>query len=146
MMVTLVIMSILATSAFQLAELNTRRQQEKALRDALWQIRNAIDAYKRASDEGHLVRNSAQSGYPPSLSSLTDGVVDAKDPTGAKIYFLRRLPSDPMMDDAIAGVSTKWGERSYESPPDNPQPGHDVFDIYSRSDKIGLNGVPYKEW
>jgi len=146
MLVTLVIMGILATSVFQLSELNLRRQQEKDLRTALWQIRNALDAYKQASDEGHIVRSADQSGYPPTLNALVEGVADAKSPSGSKLYFLRRIPADPMASDAIAGVQQGWGQRSYESPPDRPESGKDVFDVYSQSDKTGLNGVPYREW
>jgi general secretion pathway protein G len=75
-----------------------------------------------------------------------DGVDDQRSPTRQKIYFLRRLPPDPMMT-AIGGKPAEsWGVRSYASPPDEPAEGDDVFDVYSKSDKLGLNGVPYRNW
>jgi general secretion pathway protein G len=80
------------------------------------------------------------------------GIPDAKSPDKKLIYFLRRLPRDPMFTDLdVAGIENTpaadtWGKRSYESPPDSPKEGDDVFDVYSRSEAIGLNGIPYREW
>ncbi len=86
------------------------------------------------------------SGYPPNLKVLVDGVTDITDPKGSKkIYFLRRLPRDPFGDGAAVPEDT-WGLRSYESPPTEPKPGKDVYDVRSLSSEKGLNGVPYAEW
>jgi general secretion pathway protein G len=115
------------------------------LRSALRQLREAIDAYKQASEDGHIARLADQSGYPHSLRVLVDGVEDARDPKKRKIYFLRRIPRDPMFPEQIAAEQT-WGLRSYASPPDNPRAGEDVYDVYSLSGANGLNGVPYREW
>jgi general secretion pathway protein G len=146
LLVTLAIISILAAAAFPLSELSTRRAKERELREALWQIRGAIDAYRKAVDEGRILRSPDQSGYPPTLATLVEGVTDARDPISRKIYFLRRIPRDPMAEDTSAAPEQTWGKRSYESPPDAPREGKDVFDVYSLNKSTGLNGVPYREW
>jgi general secretion pathway protein G len=145
LMVTLAIVGILAAGLFPLAELDRRRGQEQELRRALRDIREAIDAYKRATDDGKVAKSVDASGYPPSLEVLVQGVADAKAGSDKRIYFLRRLPADPL---APAGVAAArgWGKRSYASPPDTPAEGADVFDVYSQAEGIGLNGVPYREW
>jgi general secretion pathway protein G len=146
LLVTLAIISILAAAAFPLSEMSVRRNKERELREALWQIRNAIDAYRKAVDEGRILRSPDQSGYPPTLPTLVEGVTDAKDPAGRKIYFLRRIPRDPMAENAALPAERSWGKRSYESPPDAPREGKDIFDVHSLSTSVGLNGVPYREW
>ncbi len=145
MLVTIVIVAILASVAMPLSELSQQRSKEKELREALREIRTAIDAYKQAQDEGRITRSLDQSGYPPKLAVLVEGVTDAKSPVSKKIYFLRRVPKDPFADDSADAEST-WGKRAYDSPPDQPREGRDVYDVYSLSDRIGLNGVPYREW
>lgn len=145
-LVTAAIIAVLASIALPLSELAMKRGKEAELRRALMQIRDAIDAYKRASDEGRIVRSADQSGYPPTLGALTEGVTDARSPSGAKIYFLRRLPRDPMYREQGGPPEMTWGLRSYESPSSEPKAGKDVFDVYSRSDRIGLNGARYREW
>jgi general secretion pathway protein G len=138
MLVTLALVALLASLALPLAEVSTQRAKERDLRHALRTLRGAIDAYKDAADANRIERKADASGYPPALEVLVEGVRDAKDPKGARIYFLRRLPRDPFGED--------WGLRSYESPPDEPREGKDVFDVYSKSEGAGLNGVPYREW
>lgn len=59
---------------------------------------------------------------------------------------MRKLPRDPMFDNPDIPNADTWGKRSYESPPDDPDEGDDVFDVYSRSNKVGLNGIPYNRW
>jgi general secretion pathway protein G len=125
--------------ALPLAELAVQRGKEKELRQSLREIREAIDAYKHAADEGRVERPADASGYPPTLAALADGVPDKKKTDGSKLYFLRRVPRDPMGD-------ADWGLRSYASSAQDPQPGKDVYDVYSRSEDTGLNGVPYKQW
>jgi general secretion pathway protein G len=139
LLITVAIMGLLASVALPLAEVTVQRGKEQDLRRSLREIREAIDAYKRAVDDGAVEKGLDKSGYPPTLAVLTEGAVDKKDPDGKRIYFLRRIPVDP-----ISGE--QWGLRSYASAADAPQPGQDVFDVYSRSDQIGLNGVPYREW
>jgi general secretion pathway protein G len=145
LIITVAIVAILASAALPLAQISVQRGKEQELRTALRQIREAIDAYKQAVDEGRVARAADASGYPPALDALVAGVDDAKLPVRKSIYFLRRLPRDPFAPENIPATET-WGRRSYASPPDAPREGSDVFDVYSLSERIGLNGVPYKEW
>jgi len=145
LLVTLVIVGILASVALPLSEVSRQRARERELREDLREIRSAIDAYKQAVDDGRVMKSLDQSGYPPKLSVLVDGVADVKSPDSRKIYFLRRIPRDPFSDDSVDAESS-WGKRSYDSSPDAPREGKDVYDIYSLSDRTGLNGVPYREW
>lgn len=148
LMVVVAIVAILASSAMPFREIAIKREKEQELRLALRQIRTAIDAYKQAADEGLVEKNADESGYPRRLEDLVEGVPNIKDPNKSTIYFLRRLPRDPMLaeiDQDVPDADT-WEKRSYASPPDNPEEGDDVFDIYSRSDRMGLNGVPYNQW
>ncbi|TBO30446.1 type II secretion system protein [Aquabacterium lacunae] len=145
MLVVVSIMSVLAMIALPLAELSAKRSKEEELRSGLRQIRGAIDRYKQLVDMGHVIRVEGASGYPPDLSVLTSGVPDAKSAKGEMIFILRRLPRDPFAADDLAAEQT-WRLRSYQSPPDAPVPGADVFDVRSGSDGVGLNGVPYAHW
>jgi general secretion pathway protein G len=145
LVVTLAILGILAAIAVPVVELAVKRTREQELRYTLRQIRDGIDAYKRAWDEGRIARKVEETGYPPRLEVLVEGVEDQRSPTKAKIYFLRRIPGDPMAPAGVAGAES-WGKRSYASPPDEPKEGDDVYDVYSLSTGTGINGVPYKEW
>ncbi|MCP5246369.1 MAG: type II secretion system protein [Burkholderiales bacterium] len=152
LMIVVAIMGVLATAAMPLRELVVKREKEQELRMALRQIRNAIDAYKQAVDDGRIEKKADESGYPPTLEDLVIGVPDIKSTEPRNIYFLRRLPRDPMFEDMdVAGIeetpaADTWGKRSYESSAENPQEGDDVFDVYSRSEMIGLNGLEYNKW
>lgn len=145
MLVTVAIVAILASVAIPLSELSQQRAKERELRQALMEIRTAIDNYKQAADEGRILKSLDQSGYPPKLSVLAEGVVDAKSPVSKKIYFLRRIPRDPFAENWMSAESS-WGKRSYDSPPDAPSEGRDVYDVYSQSPRAGLDGTPYREW
>ena len=147
LVITVAIISLLATAVVPSAQLLYQRERERELRVALRTIRGAIDAYKTASDAGRIKKKADKTGYPPDLQTLVDGVEDASSPKeGTKIYFLRRLPRDPFWPDATTPAADTWGLRSYASPPEDPQPGDDVFDVVSRSSHTGLNGVPYHDW
>jgi general secretion pathway protein G len=152
LMIVVAIMAILATAAMPLRELMVKREKEQELRMALRQIRTAIDAYKQAADDGRIEKKADESGYPPRLEELFMGVKDVKSKEKKVIYFLRRLPVEPMFVELdVAGTTAThdvetWGRRSYESPADSPKEGDDVFDVFSRSEAIGLNGIPYRDW
>lgn len=146
LVITVAIVGMLATAALPLAEIGFRRAREQDLRAALYQIRTALDEYKAAADAGRIEMELGESGYPPTLDDLVTGVVDIKTPDARKMYFLRRLPRDPFYPDGSASASETWGLRSYASEPQDPQPGEDVFDVYSMSSGVGLNGVSYSNW
>jgi general secretion pathway protein G len=140
LVITVAIVAVLASVALPLHELVAQRAKEQDLRRALREIREAIDAYKEASDEGRIEKRVGQSGYPPRLAALVEGVVDQKNPKKERIYFLRRVPPDPFTEEG------RWGLRSYASPPDAPSEGEDVFDVYSLATGTGINGRAYREW
>jgi general secretion pathway protein G len=146
LVIVLAIIGLLATAAMPLAQLVTKREKETELRAALRDIRGALDAYKLATQTGHIKIELGSSGYPPDLKSLYAGVEDAASPKKTNLYFLRRVPRDPFFPDAAAPAEETWGLRSYKSPPDDPQSGDDVYDVYSLSNAKGLNGVPYRGW
>jgi len=146
LMITVAIVAILALGLVPLGELAAQRARESDLRVSLRQIRSAIDAYKKAAEEGRIERKADASGYPPTLDVLAEGVPDQKSPDRRRIYFLRRIPRDPFSGEPDLPAERTWGLRSYDSPPDSPRPGKDVFDVYSQSEGKGLNGVPYRQW
>jgi general secretion pathway protein G len=145
LMVTVAVVGLLASVALPVAQISLQRAKEHELRSALREIRGALDAYKVAFDEGRLRRSPGDSGFPPSLEALVQGVEDARSPERAKIYFLRRVPRDPFADTSLPAAGG-WGKRSYASTPEAPQEGADVFDVYSLAPGMGLNGVPYRLW
>ncbi|MGH8266739.1 MAG: type II secretion system protein [Steroidobacteraceae bacterium] len=146
LVITLAILGLMATAVMPLAQLVAQREKEAELRAALRQIRTAVDAYKLAADTGHIQQQLGSSGYPPELKSLYMGVEDAASEKKVMMYFLRRVPRDPFFPDGSVPAEETWGLRSYTSPPDDPQPGDDVYDVYSLASGKGLNGVPYREW
>lgn len=146
LMMTLAIMSVLVLVAVPMVQVAVQRQKERDLRVALAQIREALDAYKRAADQGRIPLKIGESGYPKSLEQLVEGVEDQRSPAKQKIYFLRHLDPDPMAPGPVTKPAETWGLRSYASPADDPAEGEDVFDIHSKSDTLGLNGVPYRKW
>jgi general secretion pathway protein G len=145
LMITVAIVAILASAILPLSQIAVQRGKESELRTALRDIRTALDAYKQAADEGRIEKAADASRYPPNLSVLVDGVRDIKHPDGRMIYFLRRLPKDPFAPD-FYGAEESWNNRCYESPPNAPYEGDDVFDVSSKSDVTGLNGIAYSEW
>jgi general secretion pathway protein G len=146
LVITVAIVAILASVALPLNELIVQRSKEQDLRRALREIREAIDAYKDASDEGRIMKRVGESGYPRRLADLAEGVEDQKNPKKERIYFLRRVPRDPLASDPNQAPAETWGKRSYASPPNEPAEGEDVFDVYSLSTATGINGRPYREW
>ena len=146
LVITVAIVALLASVALPVSELAVQRTKEQELRRTLRQIREAIDLYKQASDEGRIRKSVGDSGYPKKLEDLAEGVDDQKSPKKAMIYFLRRVPRDPFNADPTLSAAATWGKRSYASPPDDPKEGDDVFDVFSLAQGKGINGQPYRDW
>jgi len=146
LVITVAIVALLASVALPVSELAVQRTKEQELRRTLRQIRDAIDMYKQASDEGRIRKSIGDSGYPKKLEDLAEGVDDQKSPKKAMIYFLRRVPRDPFNADPTLSAAGTWGKRSYASPPDDPKEGDDVFDVFSLAQGKGINGQPYRDW
>jgi general secretion pathway protein G len=145
LVVTLALLAMILTSAAPMVQLTIKRDKEKELRRALWEIRDAIDAYKKAGDEGLIRKSPELSGYPPTLQILVQGVESKKDPNKKRVYFLRRIPRDPFASPDVSAANS-WGKRSYASSFEEPKEGDDVYDVYSLSTEKGIDGRPYREW
>jgi general secretion pathway protein G len=134
------VMVILAGAALPAVKFTARRTKEMELRHHLRTMRDAIDSYKRYSDLGLLPIDVGAEGYPAELEDLVEGVEIAGQ-IDRKLKLLRRIPVDPMTGEA------EWGLRSFQDEPDSDSwGGENVFDVYSLSGGVGLNGVPYREW
>ena len=138
LIVAATILSILTLMALPLARVTIQREREKQLRQALWEMRDAIDRYKDATDRNMVQTKVDSQGYPPDLETLVKGV-EAQG--GKKIRFLRSIPTDPMTK------SKEWGLRSMQDDPDSDSwGGQSVFDVYTKSQGTGLDGTKYKDW
>jgi general secretion pathway protein G len=146
LVITVAIVALLASAALPVTELVVQRTKETELRRSLRQIRDAIDAYKLAWDEGRVKKSMDGSGYPKTLEQLAEGVEDEKSPKRSKIYFLRRIPRDPFNDEPGIPAAATWGKRSYASAPDEPREGGDVFDVFSLAPGRASDGRPYRDW
>lgn len=144
LLVTVAMVSLLASIALPVGDTIARSARERELREALRTIRLAIDEYKKAADSGRIASAAGESGYPRRLEDLL-GVRDLQDPGGGTIRFLRRIPADPLAP-AVNARGGGWGLRSYASSHERPQAGRDVYDVYSLAEGRGLNGIAYKDW
>ncbi|OBY74843.1 type II secretion system protein [Acinetobacter gyllenbergii] len=144
LIVSLVLLALLASVVIPISDLASRHAKEKELKQALTEIRSAIDKYKVASDQNEIpIKYKTASGYPPNLSILTG--ISAEN--GKKVHrFLRKIPVDPFAEEKNIPPEQTWGIREFLSEANNPQKGEDVYDIYSLSTKKGSNGVAYNEW
>jgi len=138
LIVAAAILSILTMMALPLARITIQREKEKRLRQALWEMRDAIDRYKEAADRQMFQTKVDSQNYPPDLDTLVKGV---EGPAGKKYRFLRSIPEDPMTK------SKEWGLRSMQDDPDSDSwGGQNVFDVYTKSEGTGLDGTKYKDW
>ncbi|MGZ5468250.1 MAG: type II secretion system protein [Candidatus Aminicenantales bacterium] len=147
LIVALSIVAVLAMLALPLGKMAVKRTNEIELQRALRTMREAIDAYKKLADEKKFEVDEETEGYPPTLETLVKGVEiqdkDSKGKAGAKktVKFLRRIPKDPMTD------SYDWGLRSYQDDFDSDAWGEEnVYDVYTKSPAIALDGTKYKDW
>lgn len=146
----LAIMGVLTAAVLPLAEVSVRSAKERQLREALWEIRDALDRYKRLHEAGQIASTgTAGNGYPPDLLTLVQGtpqvLPDKSTSAQARHFFLRRIPRDPFAPADLPPEKT-WGLRSYASSADRPEAGADVYDVYSTSTDKALDGTPYKSW
>ena len=140
LIVAAIILSILTMMALPLARVTIQRQKEKELRKALWEMRDAIDRYKLVADRGLIRVQVGSEGYPPDLDTLVKGV-DLGAATSKHMRFLRRIPLDPMTGHA------DWGMRSVQDDPDSSSwGGNNVFDVYSKSVGMAMDGTKYSDW
>jgi general secretion pathway protein G len=134
------ILVALAAVVLPVAKFTVQRSKEADLRQALREMRNAIDDYKRYSDAGLVPVDLGTEGYPMKLDLLVKGVALVGQ-VDKKIKFLRSIPIDPMTGKA------EWGQRSYQDAFDSSSwGGEDVYDVYTTAHGVGLNGVPYRKW
>jgi general secretion pathway protein G len=137
LIVATTILLILSGMALPLARVTIKRQREKELRAALWQLRDGIDRYNDAASQNKFQTKVGSEGYPPDLDTLVNGV----DVAGKKLKFLRRIPIDPMTG------GTDWGLRSMQDDPTSDSwDGNNVFDVYTKSTGTALDGTKYKDW
>jgi general secretion pathway protein G len=137
LIVATAILLILTCLAIPTARVSIKRQKERDLRHALWEMRDAIDRYKEAADRGAFQIKAGTEGYPPDLDTLVKGV----DIGGKTQRFLRKIPADPMTN------STEWGLHAMQDDPDSDSfSGDNVFDVYTKSLGTGLDGTKYKDW
>jgi len=137
LIVTVAILSILASAAIPIARFKVKREKERELRRDLWEMRDAIDHYKDAADKGAIQTKLDSQNYPPDLETLVNGV----DIQGKKVKFLRRIPIDPMTGKA------EWGLHSMQDDPKaDSYGGQSVFDVYSKSQETALDGTKYSDW
>ena len=133
------LVAILAAVALPTARFTIKRERESELRMALRQMRGAVDDYKRLADQGMIQVDLGTEGYPKELEVLVEGVDIVGQTTKKK--FLRRIPIDPMTGEA------EWGMRSYQDEPDTRSWGRqNVYDVYSLSGAVALDGTKYKDW
>jgi general secretion pathway protein G len=137
LIIATVILLILTGMVLPIASRVAKREKEQRLRQALWEMRDAIDRYKDAADRGAFRTKVDSQGYPPELETLVKG----EDVQGKKVRFLRKIPMDPMTK------STEWGLRSMQDDPDSDSwGGQSVFDVYTKSEDTALDGTKYKDW
>ena len=138
--VVVALLLILAAMTVPVVRFNVQRQKELELKEALRQVRNAIDDYKRLSDQGLIPIEVDTEGYPKELDKLVEGV-ELVGQVKKKRKFLRKVPIDPMTGEA------EWGLRSVQDEPDSTSWGRqNVYDIYSLSTGTALDGTKYKDW
>ena len=139
-----VVLLVLASAVMPLAKVTVQRAREAELRRSLREIRTAIDRYKDAADLQQIAATDLKTnaeGYPPTLEVLVEGVRANGDASGRKLKFLRRVPMDPMTH------SAEWGMRSYQDDADSTSwGGQNVYDVYTKSGGLALDGTKYVDW
>jgi len=151
LLVVIVIVGVLASAAMPVSRMTLKRAKEIELRASLRALRTAIDDFKKdcetkklSTTEGYC--KTEQNNYPENLEQLTEPLklTGALDRTKK---YLRRIPRDPLSGVDSPGNPNNWGLRSYGDAPDSTQwGGGNVYDIYSKSDLVALDGTNYSTW
>jgi general secretion pathway protein G len=115
---TLVELMIVVSIVGILATIAAPSYQSSLIRAKETVLRQDLFALRELLDH----HRADQGKYPPSL----DGLVSAG--------YLRAIPNDPFMNS-----SRSWQEMT------EPTEGG-IFDVYSGSDLVGTNGIPYNKW
>jgi general secretion pathway protein G len=150
LVVTMVILSLLASMILPSARMTTTRVKEIELKRNLREIRTALDKYKKDYDKVREEKpnlpppSGPKSGYPETLEVLVEGK-DFGDLAGGTKKYLRRIPTDPFHP--VKEGEDPWGMRSYTDDKDSRSWGkEDVYDVYSLSDATAIDGTKYKDW
>ena len=140
LVVVVTLILVLTAMIVPVARFNWTRMKEMELKEALRNMRTAIDDYKRLSDQGLIPVEVGTEGYPKELEDLVKGVELVGQVKKVR-KFLRKIPIDPMTGEA------EWGLRSLQDDPDSTSWGRqNVYDVYSLSEKTGLDRTKYKDW
>ncbi|OQW37811.1 MAG: hypothetical protein A4E19_12375 [Nitrospira sp. SG-bin1] len=158
LLVTMAIITILASVAMPLSKVSTKRTQEIELRQQLRTIRGAIDLFKMEwNRDGDVllgavcVKNrltckevTGPYGYPKSLDVLLGVKLTGEEATvrGTAIRrYLRVMPIDPMTG------KSDWALRCYKDPP-KPSSwcGEDLYDVMTQNGESALDGTKYQDW
>lgn len=142
MIIVVVIIAVLAAVAVPMMETSIKREKEIELRRNLRILRSALDEYKKFVEENKIKKDKETYNYPEELDELVEGL-EYKDKKGDEQLkkFLRKIPIDPMTN------SFEWGLRSYQDDRDESSwGGENIWDIYTKSERMAMDGTYYKEW
>jgi general secretion pathway protein G len=118
LLIVMSIIGILASIVVPNYKRNLIKAREAVLMEDLHQMRRAIDAYF-----------ADNISYPESLEDL----VASK--------YLRDLPRDPFTQE-----TDTWEEVAPTPNIEGEFAEGGLEDVYSGSDRVGLNGIPYRDW
>jgi general secretion pathway protein G len=151
LLVVIAIIGILASAAMPFSRMAVQRTKELELSRNLRSLRTAIDEFKKDCDNKKLSAlegycKSEQYNYPESLEQLTEPLKLAGGADLTKKY-LRRIPRDLMTAVESSDKPNNWGLRSYGDEPDSHDwGGGNVYDVYSKSEVLSLDGTKYNTW
>ncbi len=144
MLLVIAILALLAAGALPMVHHHVRHQRELELKRTLAELRAAIDRYHEYAVLGQIEPwDIAWNMYPKDLDMLIEGVEvkESADAEPVVIKFLRRVPVDPITNEA------EWDCRGYQDDPeDRSESCEDWYDVYSRSQDQALDGTYYREW
>jgi general secretion pathway protein G len=118
LLIVMTILGILASIAVPSYQRSVIKAREAVLMEDLYQMRRAIDAFF-----------ADRATYPDRLSDLIEH------------RYLRDIPRDPF----TLSAETWWTVPPAPGADGEMVPGG-IFDVYSGSNLVGMNGIPYREW